>query len=336
VSQDWFDAIPKVELHLHLEGAIPLLALWELVCKYGGDPSVPSLEALSRRFEYRDFRQFLDTWVWKNQFLREYEDFTFCAEAVARTLACQNVRYAEVFYSPADFSSNGLHIQELTAAIRQGLEKVKQVEVGLIADLVRNRGVVRAWRTVAQAAELRDYGVIGIGLGGSEAEYPPEQFRNVFAQARNLGIHTTCHAGEGAGAGSIWGAIEALQVERIGHGVRAVEDERLLTYLEQTQLPLEICPTSNICTQVVPSFAIHPLRKLIERGLAVTINSDDPAMFGTSLTEEYRRAVTQCSLSRMQVRGCILQSVHASWLPDERKRALIDSIQHAEGWVLAG
>ncbi len=328
-EHDWYAAVPKVELHLHLEGAIPLPTLWELVNKYGGDGEVPNLAALEQRFVYRDFKQFIGTWSWKNRFLREYDDFTLCAEAVARELAVQNVLYAEVFYSPSDFAAAGLHTQELTVAIRRGLDRAPQVEVALVADLVRDNGPQCARRTLAQVAELSDYGVIGIGLGGSEADYPPELFGEVYAQAHRLGLHTTVHAGEAAGVQSIWGALKALQVERIGHGARAAEDERLLDYLAETQLPLEMCPTSNVCTNVVPRLAQHPLRRYIERGLAVTINSDDPAMFGTSITNEYRRAVEDCGLSREQLRGCILRAAQASWLPAARKRALADRLQRA-------
>jgi adenosine deaminase len=331
-TRDWYSNLPKVELHMHLEGAISMPALWELVVKYGGDAAVPNLAALEQHFIYRDFEQFISTWIWKNQFLREYDDFTFIASSIARELAQQNVRYAEVFYTPSDFARSGLRSQELTAAIRSGLELVPQVEINLVADLCRDDGAVRTWRTLNEIAEVADYGVIGIGLGGSEAQYPPELFRNVFTHARKLGLHTTAHAGEAAGARSIWGAIEALQVERIGHGVRAIEDERLLAYLARTRLPLEVCPTSNVCTGVMPNLAEHPLLRLIERGLAVTINSDDPAMFGTSLTEEYRQAVKVCSLSHEQVRACILQAVYSSWLPDDRKHILADEIQHDASW----
>ncbi|MCE5258174.1 MAG: adenosine deaminase [Chloroflexi bacterium] len=332
---NWYANVPKVELHLHLEGAIPLPTLWELVNKYGGDGEAPNLTALEQRFVYRDFKQFISTWSWKNRFLREYDDFTLCAEAVARELAGQNVLYAEAFYSPSDFAAAGLHTQELTAAVRRGLDRVPQVEVALVADLVRDDGAQCAQRTLAQVAELSDYGVIGIGLGGSEADYPPELFNEVYAQAHKLGLHTTAHAGEAAGAQSIWGAIE-LQVERIGHGTRAAEDEHLLDYLAETQLPLEMCPTSNICTNVVPRLAQHPLRRYIERGLAITVNSDDPAMFGTSITIEYRRAVEDCGLSREQLRGCILRAVQASWLQAKRKRALAERLQRAAAWRPVG
>jgi adenosine deaminase len=332
VSADWYTSFPKVELHLHLEGAIPLLVLWELVCKYGGSANLQNLAALKERFIYHDFNHFISTWIWKNQYLRDYDDFTFIAGSIARDLERQNVLYAEVFYTPSDFARSGLRTQELTAAIRRGLELVPQVEIKLVADLCRDDGAVRTWRTLSEVAELAEYGVIGIGLGGSEAQYPPELFRNVFVHARELGLHTTAHAGEAAGPASIWGAIEALQVERIGHGVRAFEDERLLAYLARTQLPLEICPTSNVCTGVTPNLADHPLRRLIERGLAVTVNSDDPAMFGTTLSDEYRLAVEVCGITRSQLQACILQAVHASWLPGERKCVLADRLQRDKGW----
>lgn len=136
-SGTWFERVPKVELHLHLEGAIPYEALWQLIQKYGGEPSVPTLSALQQRFEYRDFPHFIDTWVWKNQFLREYKDFTFIARHVAQDLKQQNIRYVEAFYSPGDFARSGLKTQQLTEAIRRGLSQVSGIEVALVADLQR-------------------------------------------------------------------------------------------------------------------------------------------------------------------------------------------------------
>ena len=127
--QEWYEAVPKAELHLHLEGAIPVEALWDLVLKYGGDSEIPNLESLKDKFVYRDFPHFIDTWVWKNQFIREYEDFTFIAEAVAKDLSVQNILYAETFYSPPDFARFGMTIQEITAAVRKGLDKVPEVKV---------------------------------------------------------------------------------------------------------------------------------------------------------------------------------------------------------------
>ena len=331
-EMNWLVRIPKVELHLHLEGAIPYDALWELVRKYGGDPSVPDQEALKRRFEYRDFAHFIEAWVWKNQFLREYQDFTFIAEAVARDLAHQNIRYVEAFFSPPDFARHGLETQKLAEAIRMGLARVPGIRVALIADLVRNFGPQRAAVTLAQVNEVQDQGVIGIGIGGSEQEFPPEPFKEVYQEARRLGFHTSAHAGEAAGADSIWGAIRSLRVDRIGHGTRAEEDESLLDYLVEQRIPLEMCPLSNLRTRLVTSLARHPVRRYLERGILVTVNTDDPKMFGNSLAEEFWSLEEELDFSRDEIRTLILQSIRASWLPENEKRQWVEAFCQDPTW----
>ena len=330
--KSWYERVPKVELHLHLEGAIPYAVLWELVQKYGGDPQVPDQAALARKFEYKDFPHFIQTWIWMIQFLREYEDFTFFAEAVARDLARQNIRYAEAFYSPPDFMRRGLQLQRLTEAIRTGLDRVPEIGIALIADVVRDLGPENAAATLAQLNEVRDLGVIGICLGGSEQSFPPEPFEKVYTEARRLGLHTTAHAGEAAGPASLWGAIRSLQVERIGHGVRASEDDDLLVYLAETQSPLEVCPLSNVRTGVVKNIDSHPVRKLFERGLFITVNTDDPKMFGNSLAEEYRLLEERLGFSRPELRSLILNAVSASWLPPERKSAMQAQFRADPAW----
>jgi len=329
---DWFERVPKVELHLHLEGAIPYPALWELVQKFGGDPEVPNLEALNRQFAYRDFPHFIETWVWKNGFLREYDDFTFLAEAVARDLAAQNIRYVEAFYSPSDFARHGLKTGQLTEAIRAGLGRVPEIEIALIADVVRDSTIARAAATLQEVNEVKALGVIGIGLGGSEQKFPPEPFKPVFEQARRLGLRVTAHAGEAAGAESIWGAICALGAERLGHATRAWEDEKLLDYLAEKQIPLEMCPLSNVRTGVVSSIDQHPIRRYFERGMLVTVNTDDPKMFNNSLAEEYRLLETRLGFSRAEVRTLILNGIRASWLADERQQALLAAFASDPNW----
>jgi adenosine deaminase len=332
---DWFDQIPKVELHLHLEGAIPTATLWELVQKYGGDPAVPDFESLNRMFTYRDFPHFIETWVWKNGYLRSDDDFIFIAEGVARDLAKQNIRYAEVFYSPPDFARHGLKTQELTQAIRAGLSRVPEIEIALVADLVRHSTPEQAAITLAEVNEVKELGVIGIGIGGSEQKFPPEPFKSVYAQARKFGFHTSAHAGEAAGAASIWGAVRELEVERIGHGTRAEEDPRLLDYFAEKQIPLEMCPLSNVCTGVVSSIDEHPIRRYYKHGLVVTVNTDDPKMFGNSLAEEYRLLETQLGFSREEIRGLVLQGIRASWLPQGRKEQLLQEFCEAAAWQLS-
>jgi adenosine deaminase len=334
VSADrtWFERVPKAELHIHLEGAIPHEALWELIRKYGGDPAVPDLAALEQRLTYRDFAHFIDTWVWKNRFLREYEDFTFIAEVVARDLTRQNIRYAEAFFSPPDFARFGLATQDLAAAIRAGLDQVPGIEIALVADLVRDFGVDRAARTLAELADVQRLGVVGVGIGGSEAEHPPEPFAPVFEEARRLGFRTSAHAGEAAGPASIWGAVRALRVDRIGHGTRAREDPALVEYLAEHRVPLEMCPGSNVRTSVVGSLGEHPIRHFVERGLVVTVNSDDPRMFGTSLAEEYRLLEERLGFSRDETRELILQAVRSSWLAEDKKDTLAETFRADPAW----
>lgn len=323
----WYEQLPKVELHLHLEGAIPLAAMWELVQKYGGDPQLPDVSALEKRFAYRDFPQFIDTWVWKNSFIREYDDFTFLAGAVARDLLRQNVRYVEAFVSPPDFHKRGLQTQRIIEAVRRGLEQAQGVRVALVPDLVRDFGPQRAQRTLAELAEVRNLGVIGVGIGGSEQLYPPEPFERVYREARRLGFHTSAHAGEVAGAESIWGAVLKLKAERIGHGTRAREDGALVEWLAEHQIPVEMCPVSNLRTGVVRSIEAHPVREFYERGLLVTINTDDPKMFGNSLAMEYFLLESRLSFTRDEIHQLILNAVRASWLPETDKDDLERSIR---------
>jgi adenosine deaminase len=333
LTLDWFERLPKVELHLHLEGAIPYDALWELVQKYGGDILAPNKEMLKRQFKYEDFAHFIETWMWKNQFLREYEDFTFIAEAVARDLVRQNIRYAEVFFSPPDFVRQGMETQRITAAIRGGLEKVKEIEVTLVVDLVRDFGPERGKVTLAEINEVKRLGVVGVGIGGSEHGFPPEAFEEVFAKARQLGFRTSAHAGEAAGAESVWGAIRSLKVDRIGHGTRSEEDDELLNYLVKQRVPVEMCPISNVRTGVVESYEAHPVRRYFEQGVFLSINTDDPKMFGNSLAEEYMLLVEKKGFTRAEIKELVLGSIEMSWMPKERKQQMATAFCRDLAWV---
>lgn len=318
-----FATLPKVELHLHVEGAIPVDALWRIIQEHGGHPDLSSLEDLKRRYAYTDFAHFIDTWVWMNGFLDTYEAFTAGAAAVAEYLRGQTVVYAEASFSPSDFARHGLVPQELALAIRRGLDTVHGVEVALIADLVRDSGPERAGETLGAVLEVADEaGVIGIGIGGMEGPNPPEPFADVYRAAREAGLHRTAHAGEAAGPANVWGALEALNVERIGHGVRSVEDPALVEFLVERQIPLEVCPTSNIRTGVVAGWGDHPARHLIEAGALVTLNSDDPAMFDCTIVGEYQAAADHFGLSDQQIRAIAGNAVRASWAPASTKERI--------------
>ena len=330
----WCEKIPKVEIHLHLEGAIPLPTLWQLVQKYGGDPEIPTMEALTEKFVFKDFAHFIEVWNWKNNFIREYEDFTLLAEAVARDLVRQNIRYVEAFCSPGDFARHNLTTQEIIYAIRKGLDRVPNIRVALIADLIRDTGpnIDKAMTTLHEVAEVRDQGVIGIGLGGSEQKYPAQLFKTVFATARQMWLHTTAHAGEAAGPESVWAALEVLKAERIGHGIRAVEDGKLMDILAELHTPLEVCPISNVRTGVVKSIAEHPIRKLYNRGIVVTLNTDDPMMFGNSLALEYASLINELDFSRTEIKQILLQTIRATWLENDEKEALVAEFVKDPAW----
>ncbi len=301
---------PKVELHLHLEGAIPLPTLWTLVA--GRTDEVTSAEELVARFTYRDFPHFIDTWWWMTGFLDTTEAFTTIGEAVARSLVEQNIVYAEASISPSDFERHGLGPQEIATAVRRGIDRVPGADIALLVDLVRDVGPERGSRildaTIEVAAEAR---IVGITIGGSEQEYPPEPYADLYRRAAESGLRLTAHAGEAAGPESVWGALRALGVERIGHGVRSVEDPALLAHLVENAVPIEVCPTSNLRTGVARSWNAHPVRELLAAGATVTINSDDPTMFASSVAGDLTEVATRfgadvATLSRTAARAAFL------------------------------
>jgi adenosine deaminase len=321
-------ALPKIELHLHLEGAIPLDALWALLSKYGRPADIATVGDLERRFAYRDVPHFLDTWSWKNGFLREYDDFTFIASRVAADLAAQNIVYAEAFYSPGDFAGHGLQPQRLTEAIRRGLaQEERAVTVRLVADLIRNYGPERGLRWLREIDEVKHLGVVGIGIGGSEQAFPPEPYAAVYREARERGFRTSAHAGEAAGPESVRGAVQVLEVDRIGHGTRAIEDAGLVALLAERRVPVEACPISNLRTGVVASVATHPIRAFFDAGVIVTVNTDDPKMFNTSLEDEYEALATHLGFTWSELTTLNDNALAAAWCGEEEKRRLSELIR---------
>jgi adenosine deaminase len=319
--------IPKVELHLHLEGSIPLNTLFLLIEKYNKISEIGNFQNLKNKFQYKDFGEFIETWVWKNQFIREYEDFTFIASSVAKKLVEQNIVYVEAFFSPGDFVEQGLDIQKITEAIRKGLDVYKdQVTVNLIADLIRDFGPAKGRIWLEQLAEVKELGIIGIGLGGSEKMFPPQPYEPIYKRAKELGFRKTAHAGETSGAKSIWGAIRSLEVERIGHGIRAIEDSELLCVLKHNQIPLEICPTSNIKTKIITHLEEHPLKILYQQGLMITINTDDPTMFNTNLVNEYYLLIEKLGFEIKDILKLLHNSIYSAWCNTETKELLFNQL----------
>ena len=332
----WHERLPKVELHIHLEGAIPKATLWQLITKYGGDRSIQTRDELERALVYRDFRSFLKMWVWMIGYLREYDDYTLIGEAVARDLARQNIRYVEGFFSPPDYRRSTLDPQRVTEALRAGVNRVAAIEIAFVADLVRDRGADHARNLLERMGDMRKHGVIGIGIGGFEPGFPPELFEATYERARALGFRTTAHAGEAAGAASVWGAVRALRVDRIGHATRAAEDPDLVKHLAARRLPLELCPLSNVRTGVITSVEAHPLRQFFDAGIPVSLNTDDPLFFGNSLAMELESAQRAHRFTRDEIRRLMLSSVDATWLSADRKRRLAAEFQRDPSWNDAG
>jgi adenosine deaminase len=307
---DAFDLAPKVELHLHLEGAIPVATLWQLSQRYG-DPQTRSLEELTARFEYRDFPHFIETWQWMLPFIRTPEDWTLVAQAVAASLAEQHVVYAEASISPTDFRQHGLSVADIATAVRRGLDAVPGTRVNLLVDLVRDTGPEWCARTLEQVIEVApEAGIVGITIGGSEHAFPPAPYAGVYRRAGEAGLGRSVHAGEAGGPENVWTALDELGADRIGHGVRAVEDPALVDRLVAERVPLEVCPTSNLRTGVVASWAAHPVVALVERGACVTVNSDDPTYFGCSLAGELRQVA---ALTKLDLVSATRAAIDASF-----------------------
>jgi adenosine deaminase len=284
-------ALPKVQLHCHLEGTVRAETFRSLARKYGldlGERADPS-----RTYAFATFGEFLLLFAKVTETLRAPDDFARVARDYAVDAAAQGVVYAEIFVSPSvwTFFHRDLDVRATVEAIRAALDETGRplgLEVALVADLTRNFGPERAEESAREAVALRDCGVIGIGLGGDEARFPPERYARAYALAREGGLHGVVHAGEAAGPESVRAAVEVLRAERIGHGVRAVEDPAVVELLAERRIPLEICPTSNRLTGAAPAGAVHPLGALDAAGCVVTIDADDPALFGTTLLDEYR------------------------------------------------
>lgn len=317
-----FKSMPKIENHLHLEGAIPYKTLWYLIQKYGGNKDVTNLNHLKEKFKYRDFNHFIEMWVWKNQFIKEYEDFKIISDSVFKDLIDQNVKYAEIFISPSLFKKK-LEIQRIVEAIYESVVENPMIKINLIVDLVRDYGQENEMITLNEINEVKDLGIIGIGIGGSEYNFPPELFIDLFEKARNYGFKTTAHAGEAAGADSIWKAIKKLRVDRIGHGTRAIEDDKLLDYISEHKIPIELCPLSNLRTKVIKSMDEHPFNIFRERKIPISINTDDPKMFDNSLAEEYQALIDAFNLNKNDIYITIIDSINTTWLNEVEKEKLI-------------
>jgi len=312
--------MPKIELHIHLEGATDAATVWELAQRNKVSLPAATLEELESMYVFRDFEQFIDIYSLGTRCMQTPDDFAYMTDSFLARQAQHNVRYCEVFLS-ASFMLDNFPQDEVIAALVESAKRGEEKHgIGLrfIPDIARHEPDTRH-RVLDFIMKGYEQGIfIGLGLGGIEVGFPPELFTDVFTEARRQGLHVVAHAGETEGTQSIWGAINDLHVERIGHGVRAVEDKKLVEYLARTQIPLEVSPYSNYRLKVVPQDQPHPIRQLVDQGVYCTVNSDDPPMFSTDLTSEYLLLARQ-GFSWDELWQLNLNALEASFLSDEAK-----------------
>jgi aminodeoxyfutalosine deaminase len=313
--------VPKIELHVHLEGTVRPHTLLEIARRNGQTLPFSTVEEARPFYEFRDFTHFIEVWNLTTNVLRAYDDFRQVVVDYAAEAASHGVVYIEGIVSPFERLSLGLDADALFSGYCDGAQQAREelgVEVRLTPDIARNTSPVAMEQVVPYAIKYRERGVVGLGLGGSEVEYPPEPFTRCFDIARDGGLGSVPHAGEVAGPSSVRRALDALHADRIRHGIRAVEDPALLAELADRGIVCDVCPTSNVRTGAVRSLDEHPLPRMVEAGVMCTVNTDDPAMFDTDLGREYaqldRLGITAKQAYDAGLAGALCDDGTRSWL----------------------
>jgi adenosine deaminase len=322
---DYIRAMPKVELHVHLEGSIQPETLLELAQRHRVVLPADSIEGIREWYQFTDFDHFVEVYLSISNCVRTADDIELIARQFLEAQAEQNIRYSEVTFTAfTHHLQKGLAFDEQLAALnraRHWAQATLGVGMGIVIDIPRIIDAKDGEMVADWAISGMGDGVVAFGLGGPEVGNPPEKFAEAFRRAQAAGLPSVPHAGETEGPASIWGALRTLHAVRIGHGVRCLEDPELVTELRDRQIPLEVCPTSNVCLGVVPSVAEHPLPELMTEGLYITVNSDDPPMFNTSLTNEYLTVMGAFRLNADRVEELVLNAVRAAFLnPADRQR----------------
>ncbi len=327
--------LPKVELHLHLEGSLRPETLREL-SRAKGRLNQETEDWIEKRirtnFHYQNSQEFLEAFKLVTLLLESPQDYALVTTRLCEWLAEQNVKYTEVTLSVGVILWKKQAVDAIFEAILAAANEAEArlgVRVRWIFDAIRHFGAEPGREVLAWAKRFRSQGVVAFGIGGDEQRGPAELFTEIYREAHDFGLHLTAHAGESAGPESIRAAIELLGAERIGHGLTAARDPAVLALLRERRIPLEVCPTSNVCTGLVPRLEDHPLPMFLEAGLVVTLNSDDPGLFGTSLEKEFVLAAQTFALTRAKLARLSENAIRVSFLPEDEKNSLLKNL-HTE------
>ncbi|MCD9144039.1 adenosine deaminase [Streptomyces albireticuli] len=336
VLDSFIAGLPKAELHVHHVGSASPRIVAELAARHPDSPVPTDPEALADFFTFRDFAHFIEVYLSVVDLIRDAQDVRLLTYEVARDMARQNIRYAELTVTPYSSTRRGIPDVAFVEAIEDA-RKAAEAELGVVLrwcfDIPGEAGLEAAEETARIACELKPEGLVSFGLGGPEIGVPRPQFKPYFDRAIAAGLHSVPHAGETTGPQTIWDALTELRAERVGHGTSATQDPALLAHLAEHRIPLEVCPTSNLATRAVTDLDAHPLKEMVAAGVLVTINSDDPPMFGTDLNREYGVAARLLDLDARGVAELAKNAVEASFMDEAGKRALRAEIdEYTAAW----
>lgn len=331
--------LPKAELHVHHVGSASPRIVAELAARHPDSKVPQDPAALVDFFTFRDFAHFVEVYLSVVDLIRDAEDVRLLTYEIARDMARQNIRYAELTVTPFSSIRRGIADAAFVEAIedaRKGAETELGVSLRWCFDIPGEAGLEAAEETTRMALDLQPDGLLSFGLGGPEIGVPRPQFKPYFDRAIAAGLHSVPHAGETTGPQTIWDALTELRAERIGHGTSSAQDPKLLRFLAEHQIPLEVCPTSNIATRAVTTLEEHPIRDMVAAGVLVTVNTDDPPMFGTDLNNEYAVAARLLDLDATGVAALAKNAVTASFLDAAGKAKLTAEIDAYTAEAVAG
>ncbi|WP_438388327.1 adenosine deaminase [Actinopolyspora saharensis] len=321
--------LPKAELHVHIEGALEPELTFDRARRNGITLPYTDVEDLRGRYDFSNLQSFLDLYYTGMNVLRRAEDFTALADDYLARAAHQGVRHAEIFFDPQAHTTRGVSLETALDGLEASLSSSRErfgVSTGLIACFLRDRGPAEAERMLDELLE-HSHRITGVGLDSAELGYPPADFANVFARAREAGLHLVAHAGEEGPAEYVWQALDVLGVERIDHGIRSVDDEELVRRIARDRVPLTVCPLSNVRLRCVNTLPEHCLPRLVDAGVRTTINSDDPSYFGGHVGDNFAAIERELGFGARDLREFALNSVEAAFLPEPERDRLRGQIQ---------